>query len=174
MTETNTREGNTSMSIRDLSYKRRVERGGTVTFRAQTATSDHNGEHRLEIGQVYTGTVLSESNAGFAGIVMTVEIDGGRYVGISTGTIEANETMTTITYHEYWSEVTALGDAVAQELQSRHPASYDAHDELIAAVDGHEWSFLAEPFLADVTESYWNRFDESGERLADCDASDRP
>ena len=70
--------------------------------------------------------------------------------------------------HEYWSEVTALGDAVAQELQSRHPASYDAHDELIAAVDGHEWSFLAEPFLADVTESYWNRFDESGERLADC------
>ncbi len=119
------------------------------------------------------------------------------------------ETMTTITYHEYWSEVTALGDAVAQELQSRHPASYDAHDELIAAVDGHQWiiygryhaavmghtaneesliddlgptaaltnagswadvaaRFAQWSFLTDVTESYWNRFDESGERLADC------
>ena len=92
-----TRKGNTTMSIRDLSYDRRVERGGTVTFRAQTATSDHNGDNRLEVGQVYTGTVLSESNAGFAGIVMTVEINGGRYVGISTGTIEAKHfTRTTV------------------------------------------------------------------------------
>ena len=85
---------------KSASYRNRVAVGDRVRFVADDQSGlwvyDEQGKNtweideatRLVIGQVYEGTVRSESNAGFRGIEMTVEIDGmGRYTGISTGSI---------------------------------------------------------------------------------------
>ncbi len=87
----------------DQSYANRVAPGQRVTFIATNASGatdsfvpsddprypgDGTYTVRLVPGQQYTGVVLSESNAGFRGIEMTVACDDGhRYHGISTGTI---------------------------------------------------------------------------------------
>jgi hypothetical protein len=78
------------------SYDARRRVGSTVTFVAPNAVGIGtfvDGEYevdestRLTIGEEYTGTIRSVSNAGFRGIEMTVEVEGRRYHGISMGAI---------------------------------------------------------------------------------------
>ena len=94
MTATRNTETNKSAS-----YNNRGLSGRSVRFVAPNAVGtwiyDEQGNNTWEIdeatrlvpGQTYRGTVRSESNAGFRGIEMAIEIDGRRYHGISTGSI---------------------------------------------------------------------------------------
>jgi len=93
-------ETNASTKTRDRSYTNRVARGDSVAFVADHAeaidfmanwnetTKTFTGQ-RLVPGETYTGVVLSESNAGFRGIEMSVKLDDdlGSVHGVSTGTI---------------------------------------------------------------------------------------
>lgn len=88
------------MSNKERSYRNRVTRGDVVTFVAphnnlvhtvgQTFNQDVADNVRLAKGQQYVGTVVNESNGGFRGIEMTVDLgDGTTVTGISTGCIIA-------------------------------------------------------------------------------------
>jgi hypothetical protein len=81
---------------RSYDARRHYGVGSTVTFVAPNAVGIGtfvDGEYevdestRLTIGEEYTGTIRSVSNAGFRGIEMTVEVEGRRYHGISMGAI---------------------------------------------------------------------------------------
>ena len=89
----------TAETNKNASYSNRVRRGDRVRFVARNATGvwKRNAEgvtiweideaSRLVPGKTYEGVVRSESNAGFRGIEMSVEIGGRCYNGISTGSI---------------------------------------------------------------------------------------
>jgi len=92
-----------SATIKDRSYRNRVEAGQRVEFVATGATGatdsfvpaddpqypgDGTYTVRLVPGAQYRGVVVHESNGGDRGIEMTVVCDDGhRYRNISTGAI---------------------------------------------------------------------------------------
>ena len=93
---------------KSASYNNRVRRGDQIRFVAPSAVGtwiyddgqliwEIDEATRLVPGQTYQGTVRSESNAGFRGIEMAVEIDGRSYSGISTGAIVRSQTTTAAT-----------------------------------------------------------------------------
>lgn len=61
------------------SYRVRVKPGDHVEF----LTSLYRSNGRVKSGTV--GTVVSETNAGFRGIVCSVRVDGELYCDVSTG-----------------------------------------------------------------------------------------